>query len=104
MGGTLRLFADFKLNSIKFNNKSGASLDRNGHKVTGGEELTLTGSDTNMTIMDSSEGKKGSFANVNVLAGKGLTVDGVEVGQIIAADKTLKITLRIKIADKNVLH
>ena len=99
---TLKLYMDFALANMDLNAvkhpgtgesiQTQKTIDLNGHTITGG---TLTAHDlVTLTITDSSEGKKGSFANVTVTGSSSLTVDGVSVGKITAANKTARITLK----------
>ena len=101
-GGTLKLFVDVKLEDKTYGyNGDVNAIDLNGHKITGGTLTVADGQDRqgktvpiDLTITDSSTGKKGSIANVAVTGSSSLTVDGVSVGKITAADKTAKITLK----------
>ena len=101
-GGTLKLFVDVKLEDKTYGyNGDVNAIDLNGHKITGGTLTVADGQDRQgktvpiaLTITDSSTGKKGSIANVAVTGSSSLTVGGVSVGKITAADKTAKITLK----------
>ena len=99
---TLKLYVDFTsvdrtLNAVKSLStsallKTQRTIDLNGHTITGG---TLAVNDlVTLTIKDSTANKGSFSANVTVNAGASLTVDGVSVGKITAADKTANITLK----------
>ena len=106
-GGTLKLYGDISLDGIKFEGSdetgvvtvtypNATHIDLNGNKITGGT-LTLDKDNSrgvNVTIIDSSAGKTGSFSNVTVNGGAGLVVDGVSVGKITATAMTAQITLK----------